>query len=77
MVQRLGDSENLIGDLLRVKTNLEKAKMTAETRLYNRLKRPADENCKDSAQLRYWWSMSFIHKDEINLINRYTKTILF
>ncbi|XP_025424152.1 tektin-4-like isoform X2 [Sipha flava] len=50
VVQRLGDSENLIGGLLRVITNLEKAKMTAETRLYNRLKRPEDENFKDSAQ---------------------------
>lgn len=33
--------------------NLEKAKMTAETRLYNRLKRPGDENCKDLAQSGY------------------------
>lgn len=54
MVQRLGDSENLIGDLLRVIINLEKAKQTAETRLHNRLKRPGDENVKDNAQLRYF-----------------------
>lgn len=53
MVKRLGNSENMIGDLLRVITNLEKAKKTAETRLYNRLKRPGDENCKDNAQMRY------------------------
>lgn len=54
MVQRLGDSENLIGDLLRVIMNLEKAKQIAETRLHNRLKRPGDENVKDNAQLRYF-----------------------
>lgn len=56
MVQRLGDSENLIGDLIRVIMNLEKAKQTAETRLHNRLKRPEDENVKDNAQLRYFTS---------------------
>lgn len=56
MVQRLGDSENLIGDLIRVIMNLEKAKQTAETRLHNRLKRPGDENVKDNAQLRYFAS---------------------
>jgi len=54
VVQRLGDSENLIGDLLRVIMNLEKAKQTAETRLHNRLKRPENENVKDNAQLRYF-----------------------
>jgi len=53
VVNRLGDSENLIEDLLRVLSNLEKAKNTAETRLYNRLKRPGEENCEDNAQLRY------------------------
>jgi len=56
VVQRLGDSENLIGDLIRVIMNLEKAKQTAETRLHNRLKRPGDENVKDNAQLRYFAS---------------------
>jgi len=50
VVKRLGDAENLIGDLLRVITNLEKAKQTAETRLHNRLKRPGDENCNDKAK---------------------------
>lgn len=54
MVQRLGDSENSIADLLRVISNLEKAKKTAETRLNNRLKRPGNENVKDNAQLRYF-----------------------
>lgn len=53
VVNRLGDSEKLIEDLLRVLSNLEKAKKTAETRLHNRLKRPKEENCEDSAQLRY------------------------
>ncbi|XP_050542028.1 tektin-4 isoform X2 [Daktulosphaira vitifoliae] len=52
VVQRLGDSEKLLGDLRRVIANLENAKMTAETRLYNRLKRPGDENCNDAAQSR-------------------------
>lgn len=54
MVQRLGDSEKSIADLLRVISNLEKAKKTAETRLDNRLKRPGNENVKDNAQLRYF-----------------------
>lgn len=53
MVQRLGDSEKSIADLLRIISNLEKAKKTAETRLNNRLKRPGNENVKDNAQLRY------------------------
>jgi len=53
VVQRLGDSEKSIADLLRVISNLEKAKKTAETRLNNRLKRPGNENVKDNAQLRY------------------------
>ncbi|XP_027850546.1 tektin-4 isoform X1 [Aphis gossypii] len=51
VVQRLGDSEKSIADLLRVISNLEKAKKTAETRLDNRLKRPGNENVKDNAQL--------------------------
>lgn len=54
MVQRLGDSEKSIADLLRIISNLEKAKKTAETRLNNRLKRPGNENVKDNAQLRYF-----------------------
>ncbi|VVC29221.1 Hypothetical protein CINCED_3A002448 [Cinara cedri] len=67
VVQRLGDAENVIEDLLRVINNIEKAKMTAETRLHNRLKRPEDDNCKDSAQL------SLI--PEVNNLNEQLKTL--
>ncbi|KAL4132151.1 hypothetical protein QTP88_009358 [Uroleucon formosanum] len=68
VVQRLGDSENLIGDLIRVIMNLEKAKKTAETRLHNRLKRPGDENVKDNAQLSLISEVKNL-EDQLNTLN--------
>ncbi|XP_008187402.1 tektin-4 [Acyrthosiphon pisum] len=68
VVQRLGDSENLIGDLIRVIMNLEKAKQTAETRLHNRLKRPGDENVKDNAQLSLISEVKNL-SDQLNTLN--------
>ncbi|XP_025202603.1 tektin-4 [Melanaphis sacchari] len=68
VVQRLGDSEKLIGNLLRVITNIENAKKTAETRLHNRLKRPEDENVKDNAQLSLILEVKNI-SEQLNSLN--------
>ncbi|XP_060854782.1 tektin-4-like [Rhopalosiphum padi] len=68
VVQRLGDSEKSIGNLLRVISNLEKAKKTAETRLHNRLKRPGDENVKDNAQLSLISEVKSI-SEQLNTLN--------